>query len=90
MSRVNVSAANAYDHMAYLCYKVHVQGWRLQPIDHLSEELTCATQEELAPNHAFTWARDVCPGKRLLRYHLDRPPVGSACLLYTSDAADDM
>lgn len=60
-----------YDHALYLCHKYHTQRWQVRRITVSPQTLTCAEQERLQPRHAFAWARDVCRGRRLLRYHLD-------------------
>ena len=73
----------AFDHLAYLCWKVASEGWVLRDIApsgvqdacHGTDHFALSTQRRISEqfNHSFIWA--VGPargGSRLLRYHLDR------------------
>ena len=73
----------AFDHLAYLCWKVASEGWVLRDIApagvqdacHGMDHFALSTQRRISEqfNHSFIWA--VGPargGSRLLRYHLDR------------------
>lgn len=60
-----------WDHLAYLCYKVHRQGWSVRHIDYPAEDLDCHQVQKQESGHRSIWSRDICSSTMLI-FHLAR------------------
>lgn len=88
-----------FDHLAYQCYKVHVQGWSERQVPSAAplEDATCEDQQRLVQPtmHVFMWARGDCAPSalttRFFDFHLDRsgraPKPEGLCVRHGAQAA---
>jgi hypothetical protein len=69
-----------FDHMAYMCYKVGVKGWKLKLVETSLEFASVAEQDAIATTTSFPpyflWSMEVSQN-RLLRYNMDRKGIGN-------------
>ena len=63
-----------FHHVAYLCYKSAVHGWRAIRSSYYHPTYNSEAQRLAVPNHTFLWSRSI-DRDRLLRFHLDSPWV---------------